>query len=188
MRGVALLLLAAAAVAQPPPPDRSALVRRQRKVTIERFFRAVEQRDDLDAATKEKILRLRPDATLGGELDCIHQALTLLSPEYKRADALLMYERYEAAAEALRPLRESKDPYLRAYASYRYGLAQLNRERFEEAARAFTEVLNERRWPVGCNVDAAFYLAIAHGQAREKEKALVAAERRAQTVAGELAR
>ena len=53
----------------------------------------------------------------------------------------------------------------------------MNRERFEEAIVAFREVLNEWGRFVGCDVEAAFYLAVSLGQAREKEEALVAAQR-----------
>jgi len=130
---------------------------------------------DLDAATRAKIEKLREGASLGGEYGCIHQSLLLLHPEYKRADALLLGERFGAAAEAFAKLRDAVDRYLKTYATYRYGLAEMNRDRFEEAAAAFTAVLKAPKKYSGCDVEAAFYLVVCLGQEREKEQAIVAA-------------
>ena len=51
----------------------------------------------------------------------------------------------------------------------------MNRERYDEAAKAFTDVLNRSGRYVGCDIEAAFYLVICHGQEREKEKAIALA-------------
>ena len=142
---------------------------------IEFFFRKMAERNDLDAATKAKIMELRKGALLGGEFGCIHQSLLISNEDYKRADALLLGERYAAAADLFQRIAASDEYYLRAYATYRYGLAEMNRERFEEAAGAFQKVLNEWGRRVGCDIDCAFYLAVCYGQMREKEKAIVAA-------------
>lgn len=174
--GFALLLFALAALAE---EDAAALAARLRALRIERFFAHVEARADLSPDTKAKVLRLREGATLGGEYCCIHQSLLLLEPEYRRADALLLGERYTTAAEALEPLTRSQDPYLAVYARYRLGLTQMHRELYEQAAETFRAVLNDpgARKAAGCDVDAAFYLAVALGQSREKEQAVVAAKR-----------
>jgi len=170
------LLLALAASAG---EDAAGLAERLRALRIERFFAYVEARTDLPPETKAKVLRLREGATLGGEYCCIHQSLLLMEPEYRRADALLLGERYAAAAERLERLAGSPDPYLAIYARYRLGLTQMHRELYEQAAETFRAVLNDpgARKVAGCDVDAAFYLAVALGQSREKERAVVAARR-----------
>ena len=74
-------------------------------------------------------------------------------------------------------LATSDDQYLKAYATFRYGLAEMNRERFEDAAANFQKVLNEWGRYVGCDIESAFYIAVCYGQMREKEKAIVSATR-----------
>jgi tetratricopeptide (TPR) repeat protein len=148
---------------------------RERKVT--RFFQKVAAREDIDADKKKKIMLFKEGALLGGEYGCIHQTLLLLEPDYKRADALLLGERFTAAADLYRKLAATDDTYLKAYATFRYGLAEMNRERFEEAASAFQTVLNEWGRYVGCDIESAFYIAVCYGHMREKEKAIVAATR-----------
>ena len=179
MRRTFLTLLATALVASvaAAQADKNALVERLRKLKIERFFKSVQESPDLDAKVRERILRLREGATLGGEQDVIHQALTLVSKDYKRGVALFLAEREKDALGVFRELLDSEDRYLAAYAGYRYGLCHLHMERVEDAAVAFTAVLNEHGRRVGCDIDAAFYLAVALGQDLQKEKALVAAQR-----------
>lgn len=168
-----LLVVAAAAAAAPDAAD---LVKLKRQRILDRFFQSIEARSDFDAQTKAKILALREGAVLEGEYGVIHQTLLLTNEEYRRADALLQGERFAAASEILARLKTSTDPYLAAYATYRFGLAELNRERYEEAGAAFTSVLNDHPREAGCDTEAAFYRAIALGQARQKEAALVAAK------------
>lgn len=148
---------------------------KQRKIA--RFFSRTSARTDLDATVKAKVLELQKGALLGGEYGCIHQSLLLINEDYKRADALLMSERFAASADLFKRVAASDDQYLKAYATYRYGLAEMNRERFEEAAAAYQKVLNEWGRYVGCDIDCAFYIAVCYGQMREKEKAIVAATR-----------
>ena len=169
---VPLLLLSAARA--DGPPAGSDLVEKLKEKKIARFFSRIEADTTLDAALKKDVLKLREAGLLGGEFDCIHQALLLMNPEYQRADALFQSERLGAAVERFEVLRKSEDEYVRGYATFRYALAQMNRERYEEAAAAFTSVLNEHRY-AGCDVDAAFYLVVCLGQEREKEKAIAAA-------------
>jgi len=171
----ALLLVAVPVHAQGTAQAEAIEQLKQRK--IERFFRKIEADATLDAAQKERLLRLKEGALLGGEYGCIHQALLERYPEYKRADTLLLDERYAAAAERFGTLRLSTDEYLKAYATFRLGLAEMNREHFEPAIVLFREMLNDWGRFVGCDVEAAFYLAVSLGQAREKEEALVAAQR-----------
>ncbi|MHC4493768.1 MAG: tetratricopeptide repeat protein, partial [Planctomycetota bacterium] len=170
-----LFLLIVPALVAAQETKNAELARRLKERKIARFFKAIEGHEALDAALKAKISKLKEGATLGGEYGCIHQALLLVFPDYKRADALLLNERLEAAAERFDRLRGADDTYLKAYATYRYGVAQMNRERYEAAGAAFAEVLNDHGRYVGCDVDAAFYLVICHGQTLEKEKAIVAA-------------
>jgi len=172
-RLAALLLLPAVLAAQ--TPNNSKLAERLKQHKIARFFQRLQTDRKLDEGTRAQLMELRPGATLGGEYGCIHQALLLRYPEYKRADALLLDERYAAAAAAFARLKQSGDEYLRAYADFRYGLAQMNRDRFEEAATVFTETLNEWGKIAGCDIEAAFYRVICLGQAREKEQAITAA-------------
>jgi tetratricopeptide (TPR) repeat protein len=167
------LLLLATAHADGPTAT-SDLVEKLRQKKIERFFSRIDADQTLPAALKADVLKLREAGRLGGEFDCIHQSLLLMSPAYQRADALLQNERYGAAAEAFGALRQSEDEYLRAYATFRYAVAQMNRERYDEAGEGFTAILNEYRF-TGCDVDAAFYNVVCLGQAREKEKAIAAA-------------
>jgi len=173
-RSVLFLLVVAALVAAQETKN-AELARKLKERKIARFFKTIEGHEALDQALKAKILELEDGATLGGEYGCIHQALLILSPDYKRADALLLNERLEAAAEQFDRLRGVEDTYLKAYATHRYAVAQMNRERYEAAAAAFTQVLNDHGRYVGCDVDAAFYLVICLGQSLEKEKAIVAA-------------
>ncbi len=168
------LLLLATARAEGPAAAGSDLVEKLRQKKLSRFFSRVEADATLPAATKADVLKLREAGLLGGEYDCIHQALLLTNPDYQRADALLQSERYGAAVERFEALQRSEDEYVRGYATFRYGLAQMNRERYEEAGQAFTQVLNEFRF-TGCDTDAAFYLVVCLGQEREKEKAIAAA-------------
>jgi tetratricopeptide (TPR) repeat protein len=170
---VPLLLLLAPARAEGPAAA-SELVERLRQKKIARFFSRVEADASLPAALRADVLKLREAGLLGGEFDCIHQALLLMNPDYQRADALFQSERYGAAVERFEALRKSADEYVRGYSTFRYALAQMNRERYEEAGQAFTQVLNEFRF-AGCDVDAAFYLVVCLGQEREKEKAIAAA-------------
>ncbi|HEX5137336.1 MAG TPA: hypothetical protein VFY93_10205 [Planctomycetota bacterium] len=169
---VPLLLLAAAVRAEAPASTE--LVEKLRQKKISRFFSRIEADATIPEALRKDVLKLREAGLLGGEFDCIHQALLLMNPDYQRADALFQSERYGAAAERLDPLRRSPDEYVRAYATFRYGLVQMNRERYEEAGQAFIQVLNEFRF-AGCDVDAAFYVVVCLGQEREKEKAIAAA-------------
>ena len=74
-------------------------------------------------------------------------------------------------------IAKDEDEYLKAYALFRYGLAEMNREEFETAIDSFTRVLNDYGRYVGCDIEAAYWLAVSLGQAREKEKAIVAAQR-----------
>ena len=179
MRRTLLTLLATAVLVSvaAAQADKNALVERLRKLKIERYFKSVQENPDLDAKVKQRILRMREDATLGGEQDVIHQALILAYKDYKRGVALFTAEREKDALGTFRELMDSEDKYLKAYAGYRYGLCYLHLERFEDAAAAFTSVLNEYGRRVGCDIDAAFYLAVALGQDLQKEKALVAAQR-----------
>jgi len=169
---VPLLLLAAAVRAEAPASNE--LVEKLRQKKISRFFSRIEADTTIPEALKKDVLKLREAGLLGGEFDCIHQALLLMNADYQRADALFQSERYGAAAERFDPMRQSTDEYLRAYATFRYGLAQMNRERYEEAGKAFMQVLNEFRF-AGCDIDAAFYVVVCLGQEREKEKAIAAA-------------
>lgn len=171
MRTFCLFLLAAAAAAGPD------LVELRRQKILEAFFRAVEARTDLDAEAKRRILAMREGAVLEGEYGVIHQSLLLVSSEYRRGDALLQNDRFAAASEVFERLSTAEDPYLRAYALYRYGLCELNREHYGKAAESFSRVLNEHSKEAGCDVEAAYYRAVALAQARDKENALVAAKR-----------
>ncbi|MCK6458878.1 MAG: hypothetical protein L6Q95_03175, partial [Planctomycetes bacterium] len=162
------------ATARAEAPASSELVEKLKQRKIERFFARIEADATLPDAMKKDVLKLREKGLLGGEFDCIHQALLLMNPDYQRADALLTSERYGAAVERFEALRKSADEYVRGYSTFRCALAQMNRERYEEAAQAFTQVLNEFRF-AGCDVDAAFYLVVCLGQEREKEKAIAAA-------------
>ena len=171
---IAITLLCLAAFAA---TDTSQLAERLKKRKLERFFKRIEQNGMTDAALKKAVLDLRAGATLGGEFGAIHQALLSMYPQYKRADALLLDDRFAAASELLEGLLKSDDEYLRAYATFRYGLAQMNREDFEKCIAAFTTVLNDYGRYVGCDIEAAFYLAVSLGQSRDKEKAIVAAQR-----------
>jgi tetratricopeptide (TPR) repeat protein len=170
-----LFLLLAPALVTAQETKNAELARKLTERKIARFFKTLDGHEAMDAELKGKILELKEGATLGGEYGCIHQALLLLWPDYKRADALLLNERLEAAAGQFARLRGAEDLYLKAYATYRYGVAQMNRERYEEAAAAFSEVLNDHGRYVGCDIDSAFYLVICLGQSLEKEKAIVAA-------------
>ena len=169
---VPLLLLAVARA--DGPVASSDLVEKLKEKKIARFFSRVEANSTIDGKLKADVLKMREGALLGGEYDCIHQALLLLYPDYQRADALFQSDRLGAAVERFEALRASEDEYLRGYSTFRYGLAQMNRERYEEAAQAFTTVLNDCRF-AGCDVDAAFYVVVCLGQEREKEKAIAAA-------------
>jgi tetratricopeptide (TPR) repeat protein len=171
-RLLSLLLLPALAWAQSTASPE--LVEKLKERKIARFFARIEADQVLPAALKAELLKTRQGALLGGEYDCIHQALLRLDSDYQRADALLQNERFGPAAERFEALRTSADEYVRAYATFRYGLSQMNRERYDDAAAAFTAVLNEFRF-AGCDIDAAFYLVVCLGQEREKEKAIAAA-------------
>lgn len=154
------------------------LAKRLKQHKIDKFFAHVESgSSEIDAEARTRILLLREGAILGGEFGCIHQALLALSPEYKRADTLLADERYAAAGDAFAALRGHADRYLAGYATFRFGLTEMHRERYEEAAQVFLAVLNEYGRIVGCDVEAAFYRAVCLGQNREKEQAIVAAQR-----------
>jgi tetratricopeptide (TPR) repeat protein len=153
------------------------LAKKLKERKVDRFFKKIAARDDLDAALKERIAKLQAGAILGGEYGCIHQSLLMIEPDYKQADALLLGERFAAAADLYKKLATSDDEYLKAYATFRFGLAEMNREQFEDAAGAFQTVLNEWGRYVGCDVECAFYIAVCYGQMREKEKAIVAATR-----------
>ncbi len=153
------------------------LAKKLKERKIARFFSKTEARKDIDAQTMKKIARLKPGALMGGELGCIHQSLLLTTPDYKRADALLLGERYAAAADLFAKIATTDETYLKAYATFRLGLAEMNRERYEQASDAFQQVLNEWGRYVGCDIESAFYIAVCYGQMREKEKAIVAATR-----------
>ena len=172
-KSVVFLLLAAVVVADAPNAE---LAKKLRQHKIDRFFKSIQGRD-IDAAAKKGVLLLKAGAILGGEFGCIHQALLALYPAYKRADALLQDERYAAAFDLLTKLRDAPDRYLAGYATFRFGLCEMNRERYEEAAAVFTKVLNNYGRIVGCDVGAAFYRAVCLGQNRDKEQAIVAAQR-----------
>ncbi|MHC4938250.1 MAG: tetratricopeptide repeat protein [Planctomycetota bacterium] len=153
------------------------LAKKLKERKIERFFSKVEKRDDLDAELKERIAKLKPGAILGGEYGCIHQALLMIEPDYKKADALLLGERFAAAADLYKRIATTDEQYLKAYATFRHGLAEMNRERYEDAAATFQKVLNEWGRYVGCDIESAFYIAVCYGQMRDKENAIVAATR-----------
>ena len=85
---------------------------KQKKIAF--FFNKTAARTDLDAATKAKIMELQKGALLGGEYGCIHQSLLLSNADYKRADALLLGERYAAAADLFQRVAASDEYYLRA--------------------------------------------------------------------------
>ena len=170
-----LFLLVVPAFVAAQETKNAELARKLTERKVARFFKTIEDQEALDPALKARILELRDGATLGGEYGCIHQALLILYPDYKRADALLLNERLEAAAEQFDRLRGVDSTYLKAYATHRFAVAQMNRERYEVAAAAFAQVLNDHGRYVGCDVDAAFYLVICLGQSLEKEKAIVAA-------------
>ena len=169
-----LAFLAAFAAADGSKNAELAKKLKQRK--IDRFFESIEA-SKLDEAAKKKVLLLKDGAVLGGEFGCIHQALLALHPNYKRADSLLLEDRFAAASDAFQLLTKSEDKYLKAYATFRFGLTEMNRERYEEAATVFKGVLNEYGRYVGCDIESAFYLAVCLGQNRDKEKAIVAAQR-----------
>ena len=171
---IPLFLMAAFAAAD---TSTSALAERLRQRKIDRFFKSIEADNGLDAATKQKLMALKEGALLGGEYGAIHQALLERYPHYRRADTLLLDERYAAASEAFAALAKTDDEYLKAYTLFRYGLAEMNREAFENAIPSFTQVLNDYGRYVGCDIEAAYWLAVSLGQAREKEKAIVAAQR-----------
>lgn len=168
-----LALLAAVVCAEAPNAE---LAKKLRQRKTDRFFQSIEGRD-IDPETKKQVLLLRQGAILGGEFGCIHQALLALHPGYRQADDLLQEERYAAAGDAFARLMTSPDKYLAGYATYRFGLCEMNRERYEEAAAVFTKVLNEYGRIVGCDVGAAFYRAVCLGQNRDKDQAIVAAQR-----------
>jgi TolA-binding protein len=169
-----LALLAAFAAAD--TSKNAELAKRLRQHKIDKFFASVES-GKLEAEAKKRILLLRDGAILGGEFGCIHQALLALYPDYKRADDLLADERYAAAGDAFAALRKHADKYLAGYSTYRFGLCEMNRERYEEAAQVFLSVLNQYGRMVGCDIESAFYRAVCLGQNREKEQAIVSAQR-----------
>ncbi len=169
-----LPLLAALSAAEGPKGE---LVRKMQERKIERFFAHVAADDRLDPVAKGKILALREGALLGGEFCCMHQALLELHPDYRRGDAMLLDERYAAAAELFGALAQRDDEYLKAYATFRLGLAEMNRERYEAATSAFQAVLDRHGRHVGCDIEAAFYHAYSLSRSRRKEEAMVAAKR-----------
>jgi tetratricopeptide (TPR) repeat protein len=171
---VPLFLMALFAAAD---TNTSALAEKLRQRKIDRFFKSLEEEKGLHAGMKEQLLKLREGALLGGEYGAIHLALLERYPAYRRADTLLLDERFAAASEAFVEIAKDEDEYLKAYALYRYGLAEMNREEFETAIESFTRVLNDYGRYVGCDIEAAYWLAVSLGQAREKEKAIVAAQR-----------
>ena len=89
---VFLLLVVPAFVAAQETKN-AELARKLKERKIARFFQTVEGHESLDAVLKAKVAKLKDGATLGGEYGCIHQALLILYPDYKRADALLLNER-----------------------------------------------------------------------------------------------
>ena len=113
---IAVTLLLIAAIALAGGATEMAEKLKQRK--IDRFFKTISE-SDLDAAAKKRVMLLKDGAVLGGEFGCIHQALLALHPEYKRADTLLLDERFIAAADAFTLLKKSKDEYLKAYSTFR---------------------------------------------------------------------
>lgn len=168
-----LCLLPALLHAQDVPGVELAKKLQERKIA--RFFDRIANDEKVPVPLKAQVAKLRETGLLGGEFGCIHQALLLLYPDYKRADELLVSERLAAAAERFDALRESDDEYLRAYATFRFGVSQMNRERYDEAKDAFTRVLNEYGRIAGCDIEAAYYIVICLGQEREKEQAIAAA-------------
>jgi len=175
MRLLPLLpLLCALAAAEGPKAE---LVKKMQERKIERFFAHVEADRHLDPVARAKILKLREGALLGGEFCCMHQALLEMHPDYRRGDAMLLDERYAAAAEVFTALAQRDDEYLKAYATFRLGLAEMNRERYEPANAAFRKVLDEYGRHVGCDTEAAFYHAYSLSRSRRKEEAMVGAKR-----------
>ena len=171
------ILLALATVTFAQGERNLELAKKLKERKIQRFFKKIAENDTIDAGTKAKIMKLQRGAILGGEFGCIHQSLLLIEPDYKKADALLMGERYAAASDLFRKIATTDDTYLRAYSVFRHGLAEMNRERYEEAADAFQSVLNNWGRYVGCDIESAFYIAVCHAQLRDKEKAIVSATR-----------
>lgn len=153
------------------------LAKKLKERKVERFFGRIESNKTLDATLKAKIAKLKPGAVLGGEYGAIHQSLLLMDADYKKAGALLMRERYAAASDLFRQIATTDDTYLKAYATFRYGLSEMNREQYENASDAFQTVLNEWGRYVGCDIESAFYIAVCYGQLRDKDKAIVAATR-----------
>ncbi len=173
---LSLLLPAVTAVAQDAETNANRkMAEKRRAKVIAFFFKKMEQRK-LAPDLNKKLMALREGAMLGGEYGCIHQALLMIYPDYSRANGRLLNERFADAADAFAKLRGSEDFYLRAYATFRYGLAQMNREQFEEAKGVFAEVLNKYGSKVGCDIEAAFYRVVCLGQEREKEQAITAAK------------
>jgi TolA-binding protein len=175
MRALLILALLPATLLAQDDATNAKLAEKLKQRKIARFFKRIEANENLDAATRTKLLALKEGAILGGEYGCIHQALLTLHPDYRRADAMLLNERFAAAADAFKKLQDTDDEYLKAYAKFRYGLAQMNRDKFEESAQIFTEVLNDYGRYVGCDIEAAFYRVVCLGQEREKEQAITAA-------------
>ena len=171
---LAIVLVAAFAAADATKNAKLIQELKQRK--IDRFFKTIEA-SKLDADAKKRVMLLKDGAILGGEFGCIHQALLALHPAYKRADIQLLEERFAAASDGFALLMKSDDEYLKAYATFRFGLTEMNRERYEEAAKVYADVLNKYGRYVGCDIESAFYLAVCLGQNRDKEKAIVAAQR-----------
>ena len=99
-------------------------------------FVAAVKADSSIAAEKQKaaaeiVAALRTDQD--GKLVAITEVLRVLHPEFKDALTALGEENLGAAITGLAELRESKDPYLAADASYYLSRAYLLDERFEEA-------------------------------------------------------
>ena len=92
------------------------------------------------AAAAERVGVHDPD---GAEIDqvqlCAHAGLDPRRLDADDCGRTVDVER----KELLEGLLKSDNEYLRAYATFRYGLAQMNREDFEECIAAFTTVLND---------------------------------------------
>ena len=176
MRLVLSLTLMTALVAAQQAAPNAELAKKLKQRKIDRFFKQIEADRLMPGPLKAKVLKFREGATLGGEYGCIHQSLLEIYPDYKAADALLYNERFEAAADALTKLRSHENEYVKAYALFRFGLCEMNRDNFEEAAAIFQDVLNKYGRYVGCDIESAYYRVICLGQSREKEAAITAAK------------
>lgn len=134
------------------------------------FFEWEDRNPELSDGAREKLRKLKKMAAKDEE-DVITRALATVYPGFREALKLLNNEHPARAADRLKPMLQSDDPYLASNARFFLARARMQQENFERAVELLTQVAEEAPPRTSYGGESLFRLAICQRRMMQTQEA-----------------